>query len=716
MDSPPPATPGADLVGPAEDPTPGEELPAVAEPEAASKPALEAPPSPPAMPLSAALPDLTAAALVLTGVGWSLASACYSLFRRDAATALLTANILTPDQRARMLLMMVLGAAFLPACAVVYLAIRRSFAAVENIASWSRLLCPLVLAFFLPVFFNWKAFVAHELLLVVSLTGFALLLERLLRVSLREFEARNAGRASSSPSSAARRARLAAAYRRVAPRLPLALTVIAAGLTGGYFAYYTILNHYRLQTSSWDLAIFDNMMWNLLRGHWFKASPDLGRTGSHIQYHATFDAYFFLPLYALRQKADTLLAIQAVFVGAGAIPLYLLAKLKTGSGWIALVLAVAYCLHGPLHGPVFYDFHFLTMAPFFVWWVLYLFERGSKWPLVGMWIFALLLREDLSACMSAAALFFLVSKQRPWWALFGGLLSATYFVVMKFGIMPLHRSAADKETFTWMFKDLVAAGSVGYGGVLKTIFTNPLYAFNAILEPEKISYLLKMFGPVLLLPLRLPKTWIMLVPAALFTLLSSGYKPLYQTFFQYTSNWTPYVFFGAAVVLAEIGRGTEGRLRQRSAAIALAVSCVLFSYHHGSMLQQENFRGGFRKIGFEYTPADKQKYADLVSLAKDIPKTASVAATETEAPHVSNREDCFTMRFGHDNADYLLLSIAEAKTGNTRKFFKEAVDSGKYGFVRQSGAFMLWKRGAPVDRNALGLALIGPEPKPRRKK
>jgi uncharacterized membrane protein len=288
---------------------------------------------------------------------------------------------------------------------------------------------------------------------------------------------------------------------------------------------------------------------------------------------------------------------------------------------------------------------------------------------------------------------------------------------MKFGIMPMHRSAADKETFTWMFKDLVAAGSTGYGGVLTTILTNPLYALNSVLESEKVSYLLRMFGPVLLLPLRSPKPWIMLLPAALFTLLSSGYKPLYQTFFQYTSNWTPYVFFGAAVVVAQLGRGENGRVRRAAAVLALFVSCILFSYHHGSMLQRENFRGGFRKVSFTYAEADRKKYVELMELARKIPPNASVAATETEAPHVSNREDCFTMRFGHDDADYLLLSVAEARTGNTRKFFKQAVDSGNYGFVAQSGNFMLWQRGAPKDENAKGLALIGPEPKaPARRK
>ena len=87
-----------------------------------------------------------------------------------------------------------------------------------------------------------------------------------------------------------------------------------------YFSYYTVQHHYQLETRSFDLAIFDNIMWNLLRGKWFKASPVLGRVGSHIRYHATFDAYLFAPFYALRQKADTLLVMQSVLSGARGHP------------------------------------------------------------------------------------------------------------------------------------------------------------------------------------------------------------------------------------------------------------------------------------------------------------------------------------------------------------------------------------------------------------
>jgi uncharacterized membrane protein len=549
-----------------------------------------------------------------------------------------------------------------------------------------------------PPLLDWQAYRRHQWLFTVTALLFGLGLERLLRVSLAQQPCR---------WCAVARVRFMARFPRLTRAIPAVLVAAASLFAIGYFSYYTILNHLRLQTSSWDLAIFDNMMWNLLRGHWFKASPDLGRTGSHIQFHATFIAYLLAPLYALSQRAETLLVIQATIVGAAAIPIYLLVKHHTQRAWVAVVFAVAYVIHAPLHGPLFYDFHFLTLAPFFISWVLYFFETGRKGWLIAAWLAALALREDQSACMATAALFFLLRGKRVWWALWGGGISAVYFVVTKFVIMPLHRGGIGKETFVWIFKGLLPEGENGFGAVLKTVVTNPVYTMDWLLDVEKLTYIISMFGPLLLLPLRTARTWILFVPAAMFTLLSTGYKPLYQIQFQYTANFTSYLFYAAAVVLAGMAHQHQGRIRVAAATVAVAATALLFSYNEGAILDHDHFQGGFRRVSFAFTDADAEKLANLRELIAKIPAGASVTATETEAPHVSNREDCFTMRFGYDKGDYLLVSLSEIRRGKSHTYFKEAMDTGEYGFVAQAGGFQLWQRFGPKEGNAEALKKAG---------
>ncbi|HEY3592969.1 MAG TPA: DUF2079 domain-containing protein, partial [Polyangiaceae bacterium] len=347
-----------------------------------------------------ALSELTRASLTIFAIGASL-GAVLGYAQLTNVQALVVSNVL--DSRDRLVFLNWMGAsglALLVLSSLVLLRYRNA-RGVAILAAGADIASPLMLAFAVPLLFRPDLFLTNELLFAICCAIFGLLLERAFRRSLGGFESFGI-----SPVDVLPRVRF--------PSWLFLVAVIGMALfVGVYFAYYTIQNHYELQSRSFDLGIFDNMMWNLLRGAWFKASPVLGRSGSHLRYHATFDAYLFAPIYALRQKADTLLALQALLAGAGAIPLCLLAKRRLGNPVYAWLLGYAYVIHAPMHGPVFYDFHFLTTAPFFVGWVLYFFEtRRNGWLFVS-WLAAVLLREELSAGLAAVCLYYLLSGRRP---------------------------------------------------------------------------------------------------------------------------------------------------------------------------------------------------------------------------------------------------------------------------------------------------------------
>jgi uncharacterized membrane protein len=645
---------------------------------------------------------LVASAVLLFGVGASLASALY-LSGYDRVLEHITSNAMDKSARDKLLLGMAASGALLVLAGAVYLSVRRfSDAALTSLLRSARIASPLLVAFPLPVLFDYRWTQRNEWAFVLAAGLFGLGLERSLRLSLgtidwtslRDWHAR----------SVRRHPRLHAA----APHVLLGAMVVFAA---AYLGHFTILNHYRLGTASWDLAIFDNLMWNLIRGSWFAASPDLGRTGSHIQFHANFLFYLYAPFYALSQRAETLLIIQAVTVTTAAVPLYLMAKRRLGNAWAALVIAYAYLIHAPMHGPVFYDFHDATLAPFWIAWVIYFYEAERKGWLIATWICAMLLREDVSAVLSAGCLFHLTQGKRARWALVGGIVSALYFLVVKFVVMPMHRTWSDANSFTWMFQGLIPPGETGFKGVLRTVGSNPIFTFNSLLEQDKLTYIVKMMGPVLLLPFRHPRVWILFIPSAMFTLLSWGYKPLYQTFFQYTSTYSAYIFFAACVTMswwrqkdAALGEKT---FRLPAAVLAILATATVYSYSHGAMLQRESFVGGFRHVRFEISKDDHRRHKDLYELIRMIPSTASVAATEMEAPHVSNRRFCFTLRFAYEDADYLLMSLDEARSGTTNQILKGAIATGKYGYVGRRGNFALWKRGGDQSRNDQGKQILG---------
>lgn len=652
---------------------------------------------------------LVATALRLFFIGTSLGAAAGLLYAPDLASHV-ASNTAPRPFRDALLAAMAAGGVLTLLPGVVYYVValvrRRSLGALSTVERVARALSPLLLAFLLPLLFDWRVFRAHELVFVIVTTLFGLGLERAFRTSYSALGFAWLDRLGDRIGARAPR------VRRLTPTV-LALCLVAFFCV--YFSYYTVLQHLRLGTFSWDMAIFDNMMWNLIRGSWFKASPVLGRTGSHIQYHATFIAYLFAPFYALYQHSESLLILQATLAGLGALPIYLLTKRRLG-GWAGLAVTYAYVVHAPLHGPIFYDFHFITTAPFWVGWVLYSFEAERKGWLVFTFICALLVREEISATLSMAALLYLMMGRRPRWAIAGGLLAAFYFVAVKFVIMPLHRSAGpDKQTFAWIFAGLIAPGESGLVGVVRTILTNPVFTLASLLDTDKLIYVLKTFGPLLLLPLRGRLTWILFLPCAIFTLLSTGYKPLIQTYFQYTSTYTSYLFFAAVLAMTQLGSGAEGRIRRAAALSALFATATVFSFNQGAIFQHNSFVGGFTQVSFTRTEADKARLQNLKELIAMIPPRASVAATEMEAPHVSNRPDCFTMRFGADRADYLLVNLDEVSWGDSRSNMLAAINTGKYGFVAKRGRFALWSTKAGPEKDEEGAQLLRiSKPKRRR--
>jgi uncharacterized membrane protein len=639
----------------------------------------------------AVLGQLTRAALTFFGIGASLATALqFTVY--DKTSTFTSTNAMPASDRRLLLwtaLLAGLGACVVPAA---YLLWFRTRTAVDKTARAARVLSPGLLSFSLPLLFNWRVFKDEPLLLGCAGALFGLAAERLLRRSL-------STRAWDGWLERAAPVKLA--FPRASRWIPGGVVTAMVVVFASYFAHYTLLHHYRIQTQSWDLAIFDNLMWNLLRGEWFKAAPDLGRHGSHIQYHANFLAYLFVPFYALKQRAETLLVIQAIVCALGAVPVYLLAVHRLGSRWIGVAFAYAYVVYAPLHGPIFYDFHFLTLAPFFVGWVLYFFETHRRGWLIAAWLAAMLLREDQSAALSLACLFFLVSGFRTRWAFALGILSAAWFVLMKFVVMPAHRTAgADAETFTWMYSGLLPQGESGFGAVLRTILTNPVFVLKSLLVQDKLVYVLKLLVPVLFLPLRNARAWILLLYPAAFTLLTTNYGPTVQTTFQYASNWTSFVFFASMVTLSSWTALPSGRKRILAAVAALVWTSTVMSVHFGALFQQNTFVGGFKRIKFSVSDEDRRNHDDLYALIAQIPHDASVTATETEAPHVSNRADCFTFRFGADDADYLLINADEVRAGNSKRKMEDALKSGKYGLIEARGRFSLWGKGRPTDQNA----------------
>jgi len=609
-------------------------------------------------------------------------------FRSPWLDELVIDNTLGPDLRKRLLYALVLGAMLGAGGAAGAIAwFRRRGLGAEVVEQWLWFLSPLVLLPLAPVLFRAKAWIGRhaELLPIVALVALA----------LEFFVSRSLANAPEAVHKwwAEVQSQMPALVRR---RGPLVVVVAASALYAAFFIFYTLRWHYKLRTGNYDLSINNNLMFGGLHGH-FLESPVVfpKEPPRYLANHAKFGAYLFLPIYALAPRAETLLVIQSLFIGFGAVPLFLFAR-RHVSEWMAAIVCLAYLCYYPMHGASFSEFQAVPLTAFFVFLAAWAVDAKRWRTLAFAVVVALLMREDVAVGIAVFGAFLLLSGYRPLPGLVIASSAVAYFLFLRFYVM----EEAGSWWFPNMYKDLWADGEKGFRSVIRTAVTNPLFTLTKIIVEKKIVYVLHLLVPIAFLPARRWYLWAAFAPGAMLTLLVTNYDPPITFSFHYVMHWAPYLFMAVVLYLAAVGK-ERSPARARAAVAALVASTLVLTYNYGAFSRREgSFKGGFNKIEFGYSDAERARYERLMELVKDLPPGAPIAATEKIGPHISSRVTLYAMRNGPQTADYIVASSRELKLSKTRPMLREALESGRYGVMKRIGDFALMKRGAPTEGNA----------------
>ena len=156
-------------------------------------------------------------------------------------------------------------------------------------------------------------------------------------------------------------------------------------------------------------------------------------------------------------------------------------------------------MFAPLHGPNFYDFHWIPLAMFFHFWLYYAIANRKHWLTAAMVVVLFAIREDVAVGLAMLGLFLLFSGLRPRLGLVlavvvGGLVRAS----CASSSCRWREPGTSRTCTTALFADGVAT----FGSVIKTIVTNPLYTFGTLGSEAKLTYVGHMFVPLALLPCR----------------------------------------------------------------------------------------------------------------------------------------------------------------------------------------------------------------------
>jgi uncharacterized membrane protein len=493
------------------------------------------------------------------------------------------------------------------------------------------------------------------------------------------------------------------ALRRALNAVPRYLApAVVAGLWAAYgfiFTRLSITNHHALNSRTTDLGYYDNIFYQSIHGRplgcsWIKA-------GWHGSAH--FDPLLVVlsPLYLIYPRAELILALQSFWLGAGVVPLYLLARAKDLGRGAALLIAAAYALYPALHGANMYEFHSLSLISPLVLWLLYFLETGAPKRYVLTLVALLLVREDVALLMCFVGLYAILTR-RPQGVRLGQLtiiMSLVYFVITKRWFMESSEilNSGDNEAYSFTYYyDAMIPNKSGGAGLIVTLLTNPGFTLKHILEDAKVHFLLMLFVPLLFLPFFARTGRVMLIYGLTFCLLASR-PAVFVIHFQYSSLIFAVAFALVPIALRQIETGStapalglDGRRLTRALAGGVFVATLLLTWKFGGLVNNQSFRGGFTRITRSLSDEQQATYAWVNEQATKIPRGASVAATGKMGPHISNRRHAYFYP-EKQRTDYVFIDEAELR-GNDLERHKKAVGKGELIELSRRGTMVLFKR------------------------
>ena len=502
-------------------------------------------------------------------------------------------------------------------------------------------------------------------------------------------------------------------------KLPRSL-LLSIILYAGIFSIITILRMESLQTYAYDLGNYNQAIYTTTIGKgflYYTADLLANPNGSIFGVHISIALLEIVPIYLIFPRVETLLVLQSVILSLGAIPIYLLAKLKLNSKKIAVFFSLIFLLNPVLQGINWYDFHpeAFIILPFLS--AIY-FSEIKSWKLYFVAILFTFFAIDKAAMVVIAfALYKIVQLKIE-----GKIRKhntkplVIYCITLIAAILWFIITAKLVEVFNPF--NLYTVGSSQYWShlgarnlieiPLKIILT-PHLALDALFFEisKKLLYILLLFGPVIFLPFLEPLTLIMYVPWLATSLLSS-YPSYYQIGTQYPAFILPLIFYGAIIggkkLFVWLNERNKSLQIQKKVSIILFLTTIIFFSISSPLMPWCIGAYPYNTYGPPTAPNQAQTVNKFIEM---VPKNASILVQNNIFPLVSNRKTAYVTPasvFYPSNTsfssvltemlkkmDYILLDI---KTGpiDSGIILSNKIIKEEYGLLGSANGVILLKR------------------------
>ena len=397
--------------------------------------------------------------------------------------------------------------------------------------------------------------------------------------------------------------------------------------------------HASFNTRTYDLARFDQAIWNTLHGRFLHSSiRDMSILGNHF---SPFLAWLS-PLFLIWNDVRVLFLVQTVSVAVTGLFLYRIVRAKHAS--LAPWFLLAFYLNPSVHETTLFEFRRVVPAMPFLALALYaLYTRRRGLMATGLGL-ALLCKEDVGLVVFMVGLY-LIFFERDWkWGVPIVLIGVAWVIGVSLWVIPLFAGPqSDPDIYPQLYYFDFLGGS--YSEIVANLRRDPLLLVRHVFELERAGALLRAFLPVgLVLPFLAPGWALICLPTMAYLLISNEPR-LYRLETWHLATVLPVLFAAIGVGLGRL----SGRWARWATGLLLATTIVGYLLYSPAPLG-----GTYEPVLYDVT----EHHRLAARIIDAVPAEASVATLARYVPHLAHREHVYHYPWvvlGVENVDIILL-------------------------------------------------------------
>jgi uncharacterized membrane protein len=379
--------------------------------------------------------------------------------------------------------------------------------------------------------------------------------------------------------------------RAVGQRGPLLVAILLTAIYIALMGTLSVRRHQNLGTNALDLGYTDQAVWNTLHGRPFRFSAfvdaefrldipvqEVRQPDMLLAYHVEPILAAIAPVYLLHDGPETLLWLQTISIGLGAVVVYLVAQQRMAprivpagqsldeqaprlyawtQRWLPIAFVLLYLLSPPLQAANLSDFHAVALSPVLLLAAFYFLETDRPWGFLLSSLLAALCREEIGLLVALLGLWAAL-RWRHWRLGLAVALAGAGWSVLCFTVIMPHFSGLGSSAF------LVRYGQFGdsLSAILGNLVRRPGLFLDWLRRPDVLRYLRDLWlssgGLAVLYP---PGIAISLPSLAINTFSSSAW--MHSGGAHYSAPIVPFLLISAIYGTTWAARAADRSVRRR---------------------------------------------------------------------------------------------------------------------------------------------------------